>query len=124
MVRVCDSFGVGMWIGFSIDAKHARDEASSIQATLGNNSNACSADSGSTDCHRLHDAVDRQNRDSTLAKVGIGVTAVGGLATLAYVLFWPSHKMTATSTARSGFGARPDVTFGPHGSTLVLTGQF
>lgn len=118
------AIGVGMWIGFSVAAKDAQDEVNSIQDSLGNNANACTVDSGSADCQRLQAAVERQNRDSTLAKVGIAVTAVGGVATLAYILFWPSPKTTATSTAQPGFRARPDVAFGPHGSNLILTGQF
>jgi hypothetical protein len=118
------AIGIGTWIGFSVDAKNAKDDVNAAQAQLGNNPNACRLDSGSADCRRLQDAADRQNRDSTLAKVGIAVTAVGGVATLAYILFWPSQQTTATSTARSGFTARPDVAFGPRGGTFTLMGQF
>lgn len=118
------AIGIGTWVGFSVDAKSAKDEVNTAQARLGNNANACNVDSGSANCVQLHDAVDRQNRDSTLAKVGIGVTAVGGVATLAYILLWPSHQTTATSTARSGFTARPDVAFGPRAGAFTLTGQF
>ncbi|HVW27356.1 MAG TPA: hypothetical protein VHC69_18460 [Polyangiaceae bacterium] len=118
------AIGVGMWIGFGVDAKNARDEATTLQHGLGANGMECTGSAISSQCRRLQDTVDRQHRDATLAKVGIAVTAVGGVATLAYVLFWPSHRTEATATARSTFRASPDVMLGQRGGSLIVTGEF
>src|SRR5262249_15496009 len=108
------AIGAGMWIGVGIAASNARDEVTALQRELGESNMPCTA-GGPPECQQLQDAVDRQHSNATLAKVGIAVTAVGGVSTLAYVLFWPNHKTATTVTARSSLQVRPDVAFGPAG---------
>jgi hypothetical protein len=112
--------GLGMAIGFGIAAKNAEDEANGYKSSLGTDGCA-SGTASASDCKAASDAYDRQRRAATLTQVGLGVSIAGAVATLAYVILWPSgaKKDSALSNV-----PRPTVAVDRSSGALVVTGQF
>ena len=109
--------GLGTWIGFHIAAENAQDDAEAFNEELepdGCTTGAADADS----CRESQDAYDRQRRNRTISRVGMGVTVVSALATVGYVLFWPN------STASSSGRVQPAVAVDATGGSFYLSGSF
>lgn len=112
--------GLGMAIGFGVAAKDAEEDANKYRTLIGPGGCASGTTSPST-CKAANDAYDRQRRDAVVTDVGIGISVAGAVATLAYMLFWPSPPSKAeTSTA----GLQPVIGIASKGTALGLLGRF
>lgn len=109
--------GLATWIGFHVAAENAQDDADAFNEELA--PDGCTTGTADADaCRESQDAYDRQRRNRTISRVGAGVTVVGALATVAYVVFWPTSA--PSSTAR----VQPTIAVDPTGGSFYLGGSF
>lgn len=114
--------GLATWIGFGIAAENAKDDADALEHTLRNEFGTSTCSQPTADrkgCKELADTIDRQRRLGTVANVGMGVTLVGAVATLGYILFWPE-----SAAASSGRRVYPSAVVARSGGTVSLVGTF
>lgn len=109
--------GLGTWIGFGVAAGNAKQDARELRNDLG--PDGCSTPNSSPErCQQASDTLDRQQRYATLGNVGLGVTFVGGIATLGYLFLWPNRSEKPPT------GFMPRLVVGEHASFLELSGGF
>jgi hypothetical protein len=105
--------GAGLAIGFGLSASSNKDEATKYRQSLA--PSACVGSMPASECGAASDAYDRQRRDAMISTVGIGIAAVGAVATVGYLL-WPSSRHETASlpiephASLSRSGASFDVT--------------
>jgi tetratricopeptide (TPR) repeat protein len=109
--------GLGTWMGFGLAAGNAKKDAREFRDSLG--ADGCSTqDSSAIECRQARDALDRQRRNAKLSRVGLGVTVVGGIATLAYLFLWPDDAEAPLA------GVLPHLVIGRHESIVEVSGEF
>jgi hypothetical protein len=117
------AIGVGLTVAFGVAAKSAKKEAGELRERVG--AHGCRDGSAlAADCSAASDAYDRQRRDATISKVGIGVTVAGGLATAGYLIFSLAASSRATPSSAKPTGLRPRVEFDGHNLGFAVTGAF
>lgn len=93
--------GVGVGIGYTLDARAASDAASNIGAQLGPADDACTPAPGRTTptgCAELLRKNDQSRQSENIATAGFVAGGLLGAATVAAVFLWPSDS--AKDTAR------------------------
>lgn len=110
--------GLGAWIGFGIDAGNAKADIAGFRKHLGESS-CSSSGSSSPECQAMREALERNQRNGVLGRVGMGVTIGAAAATLAYWLFWPAPKGRETAAT-----LHPTFAADRSGGTIGLTGEF
>jgi hypothetical protein len=108
--------GVSMAIGFQLSANAAESDLNALKAS-GGTSGCVDGSASAIDCAARRDAIDRHNSRKTWSGVGLAIGITGGVATLAYLVFWPNKK-------QSSGRLQPVLVVDRSTSTLRLTGSF
>ena len=88
------ALGIGAGIAFTLSADSKESEADDIRETMG--ASGCSISPPSSDCARLRDITETEDRHKTYAAVGFGVGALAA-ATVAGYFLWPSSDRSRNS---------------------------
>ena len=108
--------GLGTWIGFGLAAGDAADEARELRDVLG--SDGCSTNrEPASQCQQARDTLDRQRRNATVSNAGLGLSIVGGVATLGYLFLWPDPEPVSAYVM-------PRVVVGKQSTIVELSGEF
>ncbi len=86
--------GLGLGIGFTLDAQNASDDADELkrQAVSVVGAGGCRSNPDARACTELSDAIDREHRSQRIALVGFVGGGALAVATLAGYFLWPSPE--------------------------------
>ncbi len=111
--------GVGLALAFGSAARSARNDAQTIRERIG--ASGCRSGAASmADCAAALDAYDRQRADATLAKVGVGIAVVGGVATAGYLVY----AIISDQKTRDAQRVRPMLAFDGRALGMSVSGSF
>lgn len=111
--------GVGLAVAFGSAARSAKKDAEALRARVG--ASGCSNRTASAaDCSAALDAYDRQRSDATLAKVGLGIAVVGGVATAGYLVY----ALFSDQDSRNSKSVRPTLAFDGRQLGMSVSGSF
>jgi hypothetical protein len=103
--------GLGVGVGFMLDANSANDRADELAASLANSSRSCSATDSSSDCQELRAAMDQEDQSRDIAGAMFLGSAIVSAATLGLWLALPDLRpgsgtglRVLPAIARSGAG--------------------
>lgn len=114
--------GLAGWIGFGAAMRSARSDLDAYASRIGV-SGCAEGWADATTCGQARDALGRQRRYALLGNVSMAVAATAGLATAAYLLFWPRDREGILSREpHSGWAVAP--TLDGTGAGLGLFGEF
>lgn len=110
--------GAATWVGFGFAVRSARSDVNAYASRIGRT--GCS--DGTADpalCTAARDALARERSSALIGNIGLGVALTAGLATAAYVLFWPEPSEPSASVR-----LRPSLALDTNGGGLGLSGEF
>ena len=106
--------GAALGVGFYLQGRKLDDEASSLRAYIGEQSDGATACSGATtsSCEQLTDTIERRDRAFNVSTIGFAALGVFGLGTLAAMYFWRPATEAQASLAPWATATGAGVTLG------------